>query len=818
MKGNFKANPYLMMLGDTLKDKDTLVFVNVSTTGLDNADCMLHSPTRVCVQEYSFDEEIGAYIPKLTFDKMVEATPEGIKHALDNLDKYDVFKNGGINAREYLNGTNVLSVEDFQKEYHFFMESFNTDNTLIIANNTDFCINYLNKIGCGTELDNANKIDRVIDQTKLTSEYLTEKGIKGKRTLEDLRNHLENRNDDASKERIIGGDNRIKVMFDFVEKFGRESRILDGEYSVYFSERNRETYESFVQRGKEKYQESGLEDKFKTLIAKGTISEDVVDRSYPCDMNDLFDVLEGKTDKKGLIVMQTATTGFTAGNAPIQFTAIVYDMEQDGLVGRKMLSMDIKADSKSLNLAIQEKNNGKFDAFAYTGINLDDYMAGKSSVSKEVNTEEMAVRKINAFFKEFSFKDYALVSNGKAKNSDMSFSQKALEGLGNMAMLNEPYIDCSQVIKEYLYKCMETGKECGILDLDKIDGKAFTFSLENMAMANDLGDLKGTQDRCVATINLIDMIDNDLRKEREMAMEEKPKEPSVVKVQTEQSIHSPMGMGSIGGVSLGIEKEDVKETPYDYQSEESEADFADEDYGDYFQLPRENDLGFEMPIHSSNGIQMGSAQILSEEELAVTMGDEEYSSRPLLNTERELYSSKKNDSLSVVEVDGNIRKVGDMPIKHISEAVQPTKVEQPTKAEQPTQTQSNVDLSELVKALTDQTKAMQENTMMLQKQNEMLVNQNETLSKILVATIEMVKGEFAKDTKEITNEPKEFNLDSNASRMVALDVIQDDIVSVMNKIDNANTRKNLHIANSYISKAQKEMDKMDKTIEQKGKV
>lgn len=813
MKGNFKANPYLMMLGDTLKEKDALVFINVSTTGIDNADCMLHSPTRVCVQEYSFDEEIGAYVPKLTFDKMVQATPEGIKYAMDNAEKYDVFKNGGINARDYLNGTNVLSVEDFQKEFHFFMESFNLDDTLIIANNTDFCINYLNKIGCGTELDNANKVDRAIDQTKLTTEYLSEKGVGGRKTLEDLRNYIENRDEEKGKEKIIGGDNRIKVMFNFVEKYGRESRILDGEYSVYFSERNRETYESFVQRGKEKYQESGLEDKFKTLIAKGTISEDVVDRSYPCDMNDLFDVLEGKTDKKGIIVMQTATTGFTAGNAPIQFTAIVYDIEQETLVGKKMLSIDIQADSKSLNLAKQAMENGDFDAFAYTGIKFEDYMKGISSVSKEVNTEEMAVRKINAFFKEFSFKDYALVSNGKARNSDMSFSQKALERLGNMAMLNEPFIDCSQVIKEYLYMCMETGKECGILDLDKIDGKAFTFSLENMANANDLGELKGTQDRCMATINLIDMINNDLHNEKEMVMEEKPKEPSVVKVQTEKSVHSPMGMGNISGISLGFGKGSSSETPYDYQSEESEADFADDNYDDYYELPRETDVEFEMPSRNSSGIQMGSAQILSDEELAVTMGDEEYSSRPLRDTERELYSNKKNDSLSVVEVDGNIRKVGEMPIKHISEAVQPKE------APQIQQTQSNVDLSELVKALTEQTKAMQENTMMLQEQNKMLVNQNETLSKILVATIEMVKGEVAKevtnDTKEVTSEPKPFNLESNDNRLVALDVIKDDIVSVMEKIENPNTRKNLHIANSYISKAQKEMDK---TIEAKGKV
>lgn len=140
MKSNFYAAPNLMMLEETLKKHEPYAVINVSTTGLDNSEFDKHSPTRVCVQEYIWNEKTKKYEEGLAFDKMVKCGDEALQKALEP-NAYDVFENGGIDREAYIKGENVLEQAEFAKAYSDFMESLKKE-TMLIANGAGFAKHY----------------------------------------------------------------------------------------------------------------------------------------------------------------------------------------------------------------------------------------------------------------------------------------------------------------------------------------------------------------------------------------------------------------------------------------------------------------------------------------------------------------------------------------------------------------------------------------------------------------------------------------------------------------------------------------------------
>lgn len=494
MKSNFYAAPNLMMLEETLKKHEPYAVINVSTTGLDNSEFDKHSPTRVCVQEYVWDDKTKKYEEGLAFDKMVKCGDEALQKALEP-NAYDVFENGGIDREAYIKGENVLEQAEFAKAYSDFMESLKKE-TMLIANGASFAKHYLDKIECGDSLQ--DKIDnyKLLDQTHLTKEYFTKNNVSSaKTTLEAMRDYLAG----TQGNKIIGGDSRIKVINSFVTRYGRDTGILEDERTSYFRTADAEQYQAFVDSGVKKYRNADFEGKLATLTAKGVINEEaVMNRDGDCNLNRLFDVLEGKNGNKGFTVMQAATTGFHSGNAPIQITAAAYELK-DGVpvATNRGIAFNIQADKRSLQQALQEAEKAEngdskyFDAFKYTGINKDEYVIGKKVVP-----QEEALKRISDYFKAFTPNDYPIITNGTA-NSGVSFTQDCLKSLGNLPAFDAPHIDFTQAVKEYCYLAYNSAEYPKNVILDENKWEEKTFGLDSIAKHNEAGAIDNTKRKCL---------------------------------------------------------------------------------------------------------------------------------------------------------------------------------------------------------------------------------------------------------------------------------------------------------------------------------
>lgn len=645
MKSNFYAAPNLMMLEETLKDHEPYAVINVSTTGLDNSEFDKHSPTRVCVQEYVWNESSKRYDEGLSFDKTVKCNDEALQKALEP-NAYDVFENGGIDREAYIKGEGVLEQAEFAKAYSDFMESLKKE-TMLIANGASFAKHYLDKIGCGDSLQ--NKIDnyKLLDQTHLTREYFAKNNISSsKNTLEAMRDHLTG----AKGDKIIGGDSRIKVINDFVTRYGRDTGVLEDEMTSHFRMADAEQYQSFVDSGVEKYRNADFEGKLTTLTAKGVINaEAVIDRESDCNINRLFDVLEGKNGNRGFTVMQVATTGFHAGNAPIQITAAAYELKDGVPVStNKGIAFNIQADRRSLQQALQEADKGKFDAFKYTGINRDEYVSGKKVVP-----QEEALKRISNYFKAFTPSDFPIITNGTA-NSGVSFSQDCLKTLGNLPAFDAPHIDFTQAVKEYCYLAYNSDEYPKNAILNENTWSEKTFGLEDIAKHNDAGAIDNTKRKCLF-VGLL--VKNIAEQQNELF----------------RNIDEEKFMEDDGGYSNIMEAKEKAADEKEYIEDEVLANIVD---GDYVTKP----LG-EQGQHGN------------------------------------LYSDVRGDKIDVVQSD-NVQKIGEAPIKHISEAFAATG-------------QQTVDVNLLVQTIADQ--------------NKMLMEQNKMLMKVLEEQSQMLKAALGLD-------------------------------------------------------------------------
>ena len=769
MKGSFEAYPYLMGIEEQIRDREPFVFLSVSTTGIDNAVFSEHMPIRVSVKEYVYDKSVEAYEEKLSFDSMVKCSAEALQVALDTT-TYDIFANAGIDRDAYARGEGVPSVEEFARDFNRFVEGLEKD-ALIIANGKQFCVDQLKKIGCDGVFQQYSE-RRIYDQAGITRDYFKANKVESRVATLDALNQYMQQGVVKDSERIIGTDARCDVMADFMVSYGRSQKLLYNDALVAWHKASKESTEHFVEKGKADYYNADFEKKFNRLLASNVLSEEVTNREYPCDLNQLYDILEGSSDKKGIIFMQCATTGFNAGDKPIQFTAMIYEFGEQGMEGVSIVTMDIQTDAKSFNLAVEEVKKGGFDAFKYTGINLSDYknnIPSRPLMNKSVFTEEEAVEQINKFFTTYSPNDYMLISNGRAKSGDLSYTQNAISKIGNMAVCHADCVDFAQIIKEYSYAQMELGKKNAIIDMENIDGTQFKFSLEFVAEHNNYTVANThTESKCYAMVSLIDAIATEMRKEKGLeAVITEEQEAVVEQMETQNEptetvtpVYESEGSATVGSIAVPTQNEiDEEEVSFAY---EGDTDLTTDD--EPFELPTRDEVN----AIFAEGMDYGSRTLTEQEK-----------------EQRELYSTVKNDSIPLVAVDGEVHKVAEVPIKHISEYSEPTVSKENEGA-------GNADISALIKAMTAQTEATNANTLALREQNDMLKQQNTELSNIIVATMDLL----SKQMSDVVRSEDKISSIEQIKQMI------DEIASN----SDASVKQKMHTANAYLANAQKDLE------------
>ena len=542
MKGKFYASGDLKQLESTLKEHEPYAVLVVSTTGIDKENEFEgHFPTRVVMKQFEFDDETKSYQSGFTFDKLVQAPQEAIQEALKNESSYDVFANGGIDKEAYLRGENVLPVAEFQKEFQTAISAVQESNATLIINNQTHAFHFMDKIQSADTLREIREQGKTLDQVNLTRAYFRKHDVQGQATLEALRNYrmsspkssflatadkatlkdlsgmtkdafmeahpdisessydVTKKDFDRKSAKIIGGDQRIQVISNFITEYGREEKILENEYLTSMRESDAAKTRQWSERGKEKYRESNVDEKFQTLINKHVINPEKI-LAGDSQFHKLIDAIE-HGENKGIMMIHTATTGFerkgnrTDTGFPIQFATAVYKRGEEGKIDmshKAATTMLIQAPARSMANAEENIRTGKYDTFAESGINIDDYKAGK-----DVLSQSEAQERIHKVFQMFPPEDYTIVMFSK------DFAQRSLQHLGNFSVINEPSIDATQAIKEYAYLASHDEAYHGdvaLFDMNKMQA----FGLNDVAESRGADAPKSAISKCLLMGQLLD--------------------------------------------------------------------------------------------------------------------------------------------------------------------------------------------------------------------------------------------------------------------------------------------------------------------------
>lgn len=679
MQGKFYAPVNLMELEDTLREHAPYATLIVSTTGLDDSTFVEHSPTRVVLTQYEYDEQSKSYKEGFAFDKLVQAPQAAIDRAIANTE-YDAFANGGIDRSAYLDGTDVLSIPEFQKEFARAITAINRDATLIV-NNVSHAEHYLGKIQCADFLQVIREEGHLLDQTRLTSEYMQKNGIHGSATLESLRNAImpmptactflkdkaiakdfkEKSKEDFLKtypkitpraygvaerftesqaKKIVGGDNRSKVIHDFVTTHGRQTGILESELHSRLLQQESDYLDSLSAKGKTEYQGKSMTEKIDTLKEMGAVNPDEI-RKGNSAFHKLMDAVESG-DNKGIVIFHVATTGFERGKQapqvtgqPIQFAALAYSRGEDGKVdltqrpqGKSFL---IEAPSRAILMAEKEASKqGGYDTFKEAGIDLAAYKAGEG-----VFSQEQAIKTISEFFKKCPPEDFTYVvigGSGKAY-PDRSFSQTALQNLGNFPVCNAETIDFCQAIKDYTIWIQEAKAQGQ--DVQNVlfgDKQLSRFGVKELAEAVNVPaeSIAACKQKCGFVAKSLAALEN----QQTLLRGEPEKEASTPSPTPTKSASSPASAKTVQEPEL---------TASDMERIEREA----------------QDVAFEEMLRESGELT---------EEFSYNAG----------RKNGKLYSDKEGDSVPVITGLGKIKVVGEQPIPHISEALkQPVQESKP---------------------------------------------------------------------------------------------------------------------------------------------
>lgn len=802
MKGKFIAYNNLMRINEHLTDKNNFVTYAVSTTGLDNDEFSEHLPTRVVMQEYVYDKETLTYKKGVCFDKQVECSPEALQYALNNASEYDVFANAGIDVADYVNSTNVLSVGDFINQYNTFIKGL-VYNTLFIANNDKHCDRYLGKLDCENEkLIKIQDHFQVLNQIEVTREFFAEKGIylqAYQNKLENLDYYIKNGEIDLEKSGVIvGTDNRVKAISDFIIHYGREKNLLEKEEVTHYYEEQQEKTEYFVEKGKESYKNSSVNEKLNFLIEKGFVNESMADRNTDCTLNRTYDVLENKTDFKGIIFMQSATTGFKAMNEPIQFSAIAmqFDGADRSFKGKTVMSFDICCSSRAFNKMITEKENNKFDALAYTGIDEDKYRHNISSIKEgaKLYSAEESILEISKFLNDYE--GYLIVTN-----SDITM--KSLGKIGNIPFENFEILDFSDISKQYIYETSINGKENALINLDKADGK--NFSLETFANEKGL-DITNTLNKCMAMAMLLDNIrvkhlesvygHAEVKAEIKYEHKEKPEN-----ITNSQPVTNQPTVNSISETKRSMSEPITQGAEY--------YDMLNDIYSD--------ELGIDTKT-SNNEPEISNASPIEEN---ITVSNEFLESvvNDVSNSEKHLIESNKLDDVEFdIKPDEEIPFIPDIETEtKVNESAKPKIEESIEKSvEEPTVKQETVSepiihslssdldnsIASLINAINMQSQGISAILLQLQEENRLLREQNATLLNSL--TVQVNKSQPSSQEQKAIKIENKSDLSNLKERLHNISTELNAYAEDLKIIDDEGTksiRKQLRIAQGCSSKS-----------------
>lgn len=799
MEEIFAKQVNLGFLEDCMKNKEPLLFTIVSTTGVSEIDM----PIKVCAKQYIFDKEVQGYVEKSSFAEMVQCSEEALKHAIDCVGNYDVFYNGGINQEEYAKGTNVLSQSQFKEKFDSFLNSVEP-NSQYVVNSSKFTLSMLDKIDCADCYKLAKEEYRYVDILEVGKEMLTRDNAteymnvtkSGKVSLPSLPALYSYINGKPHNEEdvIIGGEKRISAMFETAVWDARKLNLIPSDREQHFATIHKEQYDDMVQRGKTAYQNASNSQKAEFWKKKGIITENI-DRNTDCDLNKLLDFLSGEDKKKGIVTYQVATTGFNNGNKPIQIAMTSYVLDDNqNLKVRGVMATDIAISSKDFDKVINDKT---FDAFAYTGIDVEKYKNGDNSFApsvKNVASIDNAIDMIMKFHKLHNEEEWLYLSNGKVNNSDLTYSQSALVHLANMPINKIPTLDFSQIVKEYTSLCISENKENAIFK----DTNPQNLSLSEIGTSLDI-ETTSTLDKVCAMMSAVDCIYAQFKAEKslELAQNENTKENTNEKaVSNNDKLTTNSANSTIN---------------YDYIDVDYE-DYIDDDYG----ISDIDNEVHEKATRSQfeNGMSQEELDILSEIEgepltstetvTKVTKTETVAYEKTGASQNREIYSNIKNDKVPIIKVDGEVTKVGETPIKHISEVAKEVSKSNTDTNKVVVAESNNADLSALIKAIAEQTVAFNSNTEALKEQNAILREQNA----IMKEQNALYLNAFASIVKTIDNADRE----QPKTVLETLDNVADNIKTVMDKVS-GNAKDELRKANECISKSQQIIDKdTDKTV------
>lgn len=808
MKGKFFAPVGLMQIEDAMRKKLPYAVLVVSTTGLDNTECITHSPTRVVLSMYDYDNQTGVYKECFTFDKLVKADETAIKYAIDKQDEYDVFSNAGINKDSYLKGENVLSIKEFASEFSIAMNAIEESNALLIANNTAHSIHYLEKIDCGQKLKEFSEKGSVLDQTRLTNEYLQKHSITNSANLENLRNAIiplpksysflrneytlksyknlskedflnkfpEVNGDvyDGSKkwadkmsEKIIGGDKQISVINKFIEKFGREQYILVSAITACLRQSEQEYSEELSKKGKNEYEGKSVKEKIETLKEMGAVNQDEIAKGNSA-YHSLMNAVNNGTNK-GIVVFHVATTGFEkfkkapqVTGQPIAFAARIYLRGEDGKVDMSQMPRGknclIEAPSKAILAAENEANkpNG-YDTFKEAGIDINDYKAGTNVLSHAA-----AIKTISDFFNKVPSEDFTyVVIGGAGKNyPDSSFAQTALQNLGNFPACKAPYIDFCQAVKDYSVLV-----ESGLIDKNVLfeNNKLSKFGIKDLANAVgiDAEKVASCGNKCGFVARAVSHL---------------------VRQQEEKNAQIDKNIDS---------KETVQNSIRDNTEEPSNKKEPYIEFLDKVKINTEEEKIKKATL--SNAFR----------EIAIESG--------VFSNNGNLYSDRHNDSLPVAEVE-KIKVIGKEKIPHVSEAHESTSFDNSPfgrKEEEPSEK------DEFFEAIKKQNQTTQDLIAAVASFTEIVNKQQEQISILQAANLKMQELLFTTMNEhnafliELANEKNSTKQSKDV--LSFLEEQKENIDTVRNSLPSGSkARSDLSSANKAISNAQK-------NIEEKGK-
>ncbi len=744
MMSNF-ANPFLAqakdndgnlkMLEDTIRNhKDYCVF-GIATTGIDDGETE-HYPTKIVLKKMKYDVTARLYAEDYSLNLTVKAPDTAVSAALEN-ERYDALKEAGIDKDDYVKGINVKSIEEAQNEVKYFLSSLG-DTVMIAQSNIDFSKKYLEKIGCENIINNRN----VIDFTKLLKEYFEGKDDSLKRfSLDSVSKYIKA----PSLTEPDLSVKKVKLANDIITYIGKQEDIVSkmAEHIQAEDKKKQAEYDAFVEEGKAKYANSSYKDKFDMLVNRSNLQTDVKNQK---DLNTLQDTLKNNKD---YCVLQIATTGFKPSEADIIKLTCIYIKNIDGKYKpADKLEFNIAASPQNI---IKAENNKSYDYFGEAGIDLLAYKNG------DYISKEDAVNSLNQFLSKYSC---TLVCG-----SGTDFTKRFLDTLGQIKY--PECVDFNQALKEFEYNAIMEG-------LYEPIALPTNFSLKDVCEArkNAFGinyDLTGTFNKAKTVAVLVNEMDKSFEgRLKPVLVQDNIVADSNIKTDTDENLIMPDSVDTSDETDE-ISEEQENEYEADEVSEDEYIDYG-EDYGEYRHMYEDDyeetngytftkdvaDYDIDDLDNTERKESANALRELKEENISLNKESDTPVSKMMENdnndTVRQIYSNLKDDHVDIVT--GDVTKVGETAIPHVSEAL---KDEAPVpEIKQP----DVIDLTPIVEEL----KAHNE---LLKVQNEQLILQNKQ-------TKELLDG-YKTEIKELREQQKADN--GQISKLIAAIKEQNDILT-----------------------------------------